>query len=96
MAYSVTLTNRSPYDKPLNIAFLCPSYTERLFLPDNRTVETHLALNCELAGWLAGGAIVTFAMRLTIPSDSPAGTGTLIWILGHQGAAAKATFRIGS
>jgi hypothetical protein len=95
--YTVTLTNVSPYDKPLNLAVLCPAYTERLFLPSERNaIETYLALNCEAAGVLAPNVPVTFTMRLPIPVDSAAGTATLVWQLGARGPAAKATFKIGS
>ncbi|HEY3073342.1 MAG TPA: DUF4232 domain-containing protein [Candidatus Limnocylindrales bacterium] len=95
--YTVTLTNISPYDQPLNVAAFCPAYTERLLLPRARkAIETLLALNCEPVGLLMANVPVTFRMRLPIPSDSPMGTATLIWQLGSRGPAAKATFTIGS
>ncbi len=94
--YTVTLTNESPYDKPINLGFLCPSYSERLFLPGSPTgIETTLALNCAAAGWLAGRASETFEMRLPIQSDAPGGTATLVWQLGQRGPSDRVTFMIG-
>jgi hypothetical protein len=95
--YAVTLTNLSAFDKSLNLAALCPAYTERLYLPNEpKSIETHLALNCAPVGVLAANVGVTFTMRLPIPADSPTGTATLVWQLGTSGPAAKATFRIES
>jgi hypothetical protein len=97
LQYTVTLTNVSPYEKPLNLAAFCPAYTVRLFLPNERNaIETQFALNCEPVGVLEANVPVTFAMRLPIPTDSPTGTATLVWQLDTRGAAAKATFTIGS
>jgi hypothetical protein len=97
LQYTVTLTNVSPYNKPLNLAALCPAYTVRLFLPNNpNAIETHFALNCEPVGVLGANLPVTFAMRLPIPTEAPTGTATLVWQLDTRGAAAKATFTIGS
>lgn len=95
LEYTATLTYRPAYPKPINLVVFCPNYTQRLFLPDRRTVETRLALNCGPAGLLTAGASVTFAMRLAVPPDAPPGTATLVWILGDRGPAAKATFQIG-
>jgi hypothetical protein len=95
--YTVTLTNVSPYDKPLNLRALCPAYTERLFLPSEReAIDTYLTLNCDPVGVLAPHVPVTFMMRLHIPADSLSGTATLVWQLGAGGPAAKAAFKIGS
>ena len=95
LSYTVTLTNRSPFDKPLNLAFLCPRYIERLFLPDGRTTpDTERLLNCGPIGFLGGGASVTLEMRLAIPSDAPSGTAGIVWQLGQTGPAAKAQFQI--
>jgi hypothetical protein len=95
--YTVTLTNVSPYDKPLNLTAFCPAYTERVFLPSKpKPIDVSLALNCEAAGVLAPNVGVAFAMRLPIPPGSPAGTATLVWQLGARGPAAKATFEIRS
>ena len=96
LAYTVTLTNVSAYDKTLNLAAFCPTYTERLFLPGaGAAIETHLALNCAPAGVLGANASVMFAMRLSIPADAMAGTASLTWQLGTRGPAAKASFEIG-
>jgi Protein of unknown function (DUF4232) len=96
LAYTVTLTNKDAYGKPINLAALCPTYTERLYLPGGASsLDTSLALNCAAAGVLAGSASLTFEMRLPIPSDAPAGTATLVWQLGERGPATKVTFQIG-
>ena len=93
--YTVTLTNISPFDKPLNLAALCPTYTERLSFPDTRaSVDIHRALNGGPAGLLAPHVPVTFAMRLAIPADAPPGTASLVWQLGERGPGAKAAFEI--
>jgi hypothetical protein len=95
LTYTVTLTNVSAYDKSLNLAFLCPAYVERLDLPGaGAQVETTHVLNCGPAGTLAGGASVTFEMRLPIPSTAPTGTAGIVWQLGQRGPAAKAVFQI--
>ena len=95
LEYTVTLTNVSAYDKPLNLAAFCPTYTESLFLPGaSAAIQTHLALNCGPAGVLAANVPLTFAMRLPIPADAPPGTATLVWQLGGRGPAAKVTFEI--
>lgn len=96
LEYTVTLRNASAYDKPLNLAAFCPTYTERLFLPGSGTaIETRLALNCGPVGVLLPNASATFAMRLPIPADATPGTASLTWQLGTRGAAAKASFEIG-
>jgi uncharacterized protein DUF4232 len=93
--YTVTLTNVSEFAKPINLAALCPTYTERLSLPDGGPrVETHLLLNCGPAGVLQPKVPVTFSMRLPIPADAPSGTASLVWLLGTRGSGAKATFEI--
>jgi len=93
--YSVTLTNTMAFDKPLNLAADCPTYTQRLFVPGaTASVDIHLALNCGPAGVLAPHVPVTFTMRLPIPADSPPGSATLVWQLGDRGPAVKTTFEI--
>jgi hypothetical protein len=93
--YTVTLTNISPFDKPLNLAALCPTYTERLAFPGGHApVDTRHALNCGPAGVLAADVPVTFAMRLPIPADAPPGTASLVWQLGERGPGAKAAVAI--
>ncbi|MGI8872302.1 MAG: DUF4232 domain-containing protein [Candidatus Limnocylindria bacterium] len=97
LIYTVTLTNRSAYDKILDPGAFCPSYTERLFLPGSGTsLETRLALNWPSGASIPRGATATFEMRLKIPADAPPGTATLVWQLGKSGPAAKATFKIES
>jgi len=96
LEYTVTLRNVSAYDKPLNLAAFCPTYTQRLFLPGaGAALETQLALNCGPAGVLEPNASATFAMRLPIPRDAASGTASLTWQLGARGPAAKASFEIG-
>ncbi len=96
LEYTVTLTNVSAYEKPLNLAAYCPTYTERLFLPGaGAAIDTQLALNCGPAGVLEPNASATFAMRLPIPADATSGTASLTWQLGTRGPAAKASFEIG-
>ena len=96
LEYTVTLTNVSAYEKPLNLAAFCPTYTERLFLPGaGAAIDTQLALNCGPAGVLEPNASATFAMRLPIPADATSGTASLTWQLGTRGPAAKASFEIG-
>jgi hypothetical protein len=95
LTYTVTLTNIDAYDKSINLAHFCPSYIERLDLPDHPvSIDTTRALNCGPAGQLAGGASATFEMRLAIPSTASAGTAGLVWQLGQRGPAAKTLFQI--
>lgn len=91
----VTLTNITPYDKPLNLSALCPSYTESVSLPGGAgtVTETYL-LNCAAAGILQPRSSLTFAMRVGIPPDAEVGTAGLRWQLGERGPADKATFEI--
>jgi hypothetical protein len=93
--YTVTLTNISPFDKPLNLAALCPTYAAHLALPGIGTsTVAHLRLNCDAAGVLEPNVPITFAMRLPVPADAPPGAATLVWQLGDRGPAAKATVTI--
>lgn len=93
--YTVTLTNLSALDKPLNLAAPCPTYVTRLTLPGSgRSTVAHLRLNCDAAGVLEPNVPANFAMRLPIPADAPPGTATLVWQLGDRGPAAKGTFTI--
>lgn len=94
--YTVTLTNHDPYDKPYNLAVMCPSYTERLILPGSTSVAERYLLNCDPAGVVAGGASRTFEMRLVVPADAPTGLAAVVWQLGQTGAGVKVTLSIGS
>ena len=95
LTYTVTLTNISAFDKPMNLGFPCPSYVERLFLPGGGpTRETMRELNCEPVGILAGGASAILEMRLAIPSNAATGTAGIVWQLGQRGPAAKSQFQI--
>jgi Protein of unknown function (DUF4232) len=92
--YTVTLTNISEFDKPLNL-LSCPPYTQRLFLPGRGAArDTTLRLNCDSVIVFPPHVPMVFAMRLPIPSDAPIGVATILWQLGARGAAAKATFVI--
>jgi len=93
--YTVTLTNISAFDKPINLQASCPPFTQRLWLPgDGAARDVTLRLNCESAGVLPPHVPVVFAMRLSIPADAAIGDATILWQLGERGAAAKATFTI--
>jgi hypothetical protein len=96
LAYTVTLTNSSPYGKPFNLANFCPSYTEKL-LPTGSaaTVTQRYLLNCDPVGVLEGGQSRTFQMELAVPADTPVGKATLIWQLGKTGGAVKEGIWIG-
>jgi hypothetical protein len=97
LEYTVTLTNVTPYDKPLNLAAFCSSYTESISLPKRTaTHEETYELNCADAGTLEPNSSLSFAMRVTIPADAPLGTAGLRWQLGQRGPAGKTTFEIGS
>jgi hypothetical protein len=88
--YTVTLTNISAFDKPLNLAALCPTYVERLTLPGSGpSTVAHLRLNCDAAGVLEPNVPMTFAMRLRVPADAPPGAASLDWQLGDRGPSAK-------
>jgi hypothetical protein len=96
LGYSVTLTNIDAFDKPINLAAMCPSYVEKLFVPgSDASVDTELVLNCSPAGTVDPGASRTFEMRLAIPSDASTGKASLVWQLGQRGPAAKVVFTIG-
>lgn len=93
--YTVTLTNISPFEKPLNLAALCPTYVERLALPGSGTsTVAHLRLNCDAGGVLEPNVPITFAMRLPIPADATPGAATLVWQMGDRGPSSKATVTI--
>jgi hypothetical protein len=94
MTYTITLTNRSAHEKPINPAASCPNYTQRLSLPESaRPIDRQFALNWT-RGMLAAGERATFEMRLQIPADATAGTAGIVWQLGERGPDAKATFQI--
>jgi hypothetical protein len=96
LEYTVTLTNHSQYDKPINLAAECPSFVERLFLPSGGPpVESRHILNCEPAGVMTVGLDRTFDMRVDIPADAGQGKATLVWQLGFTGEGTKVSFEIG-
>jgi hypothetical protein len=95
LEYTVTLANISAYDKPINLAASCPSYSERLMFPGSAVPSvTTLRLNCESAGVLEPGVPKVFSMRLPIAADAPLGTATLVWQLGERGPSMKAAVTI--
>jgi hypothetical protein len=95
VTYTITLTNRSAHDKPLNPAASCPSYTQKLFLPETTgAIEARFALNWTEGRELAAGAGATFEMRLEIPEDAAAGSAEFVWQLGNRGPGVKTTLRI--
>jgi hypothetical protein len=95
LEFTVTLTNITPYDKPLNLLALCPGYTESVSLPNRSgTVTETYELNCAAAGTLQPRSALTFAMRVGIPTDAEVGTAGLVWQLGERGPADKTTFEV--
>jgi hypothetical protein len=74
--YVVSLTNPGPTAMPLQP---CPVYRESLY----KTTVTYL-LNCP-AGNLSPGATLRFAMRITVPSYTPAGHYHLAWSIVETG-----------
>jgi len=81
--YTVTLTNIS--GAPI-IFDTCPTYDEG-FTPDGLVAYQ---LNCGSIGTLQPGASVTFAMRFTVPSKTPAGPEKFGWALRGADALASA------
>lgn len=95
LEFTVTLTNVTPDDKPLNLSAMCPSYTESVSLPnESGTATERYELNCAAAGILQPRSSLTFAMRVAIPADAEVGTAGLVWQLGERGPAAKTTFEV--
>jgi hypothetical protein len=95
LVYTVTLTNATPFDKPLNLIAFCGSYTERLFLPgESSAIVTRLALNCGPTGIIEPKASATFEMRLAIPANASPGIAMLVWQLGERGEGLKTDFQI--
>jgi hypothetical protein len=76
--YTITLTNISAFDKPLE--------------PGRAVSDLRRAVNA--AGHREPNVPITFAMRLPIPADARSGAATLVWQLGDRGPAAKATVTI--
>ena len=81
LAYTVTLTNPSGSDVPLNP---CPAYDE--FVGSGSTtvwVATirHYYLNCDATSSIPAGGSLTFEMRLTLPADQPGGMAKFGWDL---------------
>jgi hypothetical protein len=96
LTYTVAITNRSAYQKPLDLAGECPNYNETLFLPGSgQTIKVELALNMLPTTFLAAGERATLEMRVPIPADAATGTATIVWQIGARGPAAKATFEVG-
>jgi len=93
--YTVTLTNTSAYDKPINLAAECPSFVQRLFLPDaGGLIESRSLLNCAPAGTVTRGDSRTFEMQLAIPDDAHPGMATIVWQLGFSGEGLKLFFEV--
>ena len=85
LAYTVTLTNIDVGGKPVDLPGGCPSYVERLFLPDRRETTARYLLNCAGAGPIGAGESRTFEMRIAVPRDAGVGQATLLWQLGDRG-----------
>jgi len=78
LSYRVTLANQSSTPVALSP---CPSYTEVLGTGGAAAVQRTLLLNCGAAGSIAGGASLTFEMKLAVPASTPAGTTKVSWKL---------------
>lgn len=77
--YEVVLTNPNSATVKLGP---CPAYTEYL----NGQTATYL-LNCDAQPSIPGGAAVTFAMEVSVPSGLPAGAAKLAWTMDIPGGA---------
>jgi hypothetical protein len=86
LRYLVTLTNTDAKGAPVQLPAACPSFVQRLFLPDKREVSTRDLLSCDAAGTIESGGRRTFEMRIAVPPDATAGGATLLWQLGDRGA----------
>jgi hypothetical protein len=78
LTYRVTMGNQSGTSVPLSP---CPSYTEALGAGAAAPVQQTLLLNCGAASSIAGNAALTYEMRLTVPTSTPAGTTKVSWKL---------------
>ena len=76
--YTVTLQN--PSDMPVSLS-PCPSYTETLGYPNNRTEA--FWLNCDQVTVIPPGGQVVYTMELQVPSDGVIGIGKFNWSLNN-------------
>jgi hypothetical protein len=80
LAYTITLTNATSADVPLSP---CPAYDE--FVGSSSTTDDwvatvlHYYLDCDATTTIPAGGSVTFAMRLALPADQPAGIAKFGW-----------------
>lgn len=79
--YTVELTN--PTDTAIDLD-PCPSYSQQLTGVDIH-VEELLALNCGPVDRIGPGDTMSFAMRIEIPEDTPAGPAKIGWHLAVPG-----------
>jgi hypothetical protein len=76
LRYTVTLYNPTATDVSLTN---CPSYTETLGYPNNRSLS--FVLNCDRVTVIPSGATVVYAMELKVPADAATGTTKFSWRL---------------
>jgi hypothetical protein len=76
LRYTVVLYN--PTATPVSLSN-CPSYTEILGYPNNRSLS--FMLNCDQVKAIPPGANVVYAMELKVPADAATGTSKFGWHL---------------
>jgi hypothetical protein len=76
LRYTVTLSNPTATDVSLKN---CPSYTETLGYPNNRSLS--FMLNCDRVTVIPSGANVVYAMELKVPADAATGPTKFSWRL---------------
>ncbi len=77
LAYRVTLAN--PSATPIALS-PCPSYTQVLGA-GTAAVQRTLLLNCRAVAAIAGGAALTYEMRIAVPASAATGATKLSWEL---------------
>jgi hypothetical protein len=75
LTYFVSVMNNSDMDYALNP---CPDYL--MYLGDTKPIARY-QLNCGTVGHIAPGSVVTFEMRLRVPTEMVAGSYDLSWAI---------------
>jgi Protein of unknown function (DUF4232) len=94
LEFTVTLTNQTATDVALEP---CPAYEEFIGSGDTTWVATirDYYLNCATASTIPAGGALTFAMRLALPANQPAGMAKFGWdIQGGAGPWAGAPLQV--
>jgi hypothetical protein len=94
LEFTVTLANPTGADVALDP---CPAYTEFVGSGDTTWVATirDYYLNCATASTIPAGGTLTFAMRLALPANQPAGMAKFGWdIQGGAGPSANAPLEV--